>query len=202
MLVENIWRQCSPKVILYEQSLITAKQGYHPKRRRTAVYALLAAQSLAQSDSQEFRKVVAVGEAMDPHDALQNAFKVAVEQAVGTLVDSETIVREDDTIQEKILSVSNGFIKSYNVIRQWTEEGLCRCRIEALVEIRELQEHLEKANISTLAVSGPNLAARVKTETSAREGAAAILSKRLNRLGDGWRRGGCGAGSNWTEKRG
>jgi hypothetical protein len=146
----------------------------------TAVYAFLAVQSLAQGESQEFRKVVATGAGLDADSALKNAFKVAVEEAVGTLVDTETIVREDDTIEEKILSASNGFIKSYDLIRQWTDGGLYRCRIEALVEIRQLKERLAAANISTLAVSGTDLAARVHTETSAAEGAAAILSKRIN----------------------
>lgn len=145
-----------------------------------AVCVFLAVQNLAYGESQEIRKVAATGAGLDGDAALKNAFKVAVEEAVGTLVDTETIVREDDTIQEKILSASNGFIKSYDLIRQWNEDGLIRCRIEALVEIRQLKERLAAANISTLAVSGTDLAARVQTETSATEGAAAILGKRIN----------------------
>jgi hypothetical protein len=145
-----------------------------------AIYAFLVVQNFAQGQSYEFRKVVATGAGLDADGALKNAFKVAVEEAVGTLIDTETIVREDDTIQEKILSASNGFIKSYELIRQWMDDGLYRCRIEALVEIRQLKERLAAANISTLAVNGTDLAARVQTETSAVEGAAAILSKRFN----------------------
>ena len=145
-----------------------------------AIYAFLLVQNLAQGQSHEFRKVIATGAGLDADGALKNAFKVAVEEAVGTLVDTETIVREDDTIQEKILSASNGFIKSYEPIRQWIDNGLYRCRIEALVEIRKLKERLAAANISTLAVSGTDLAARLQTDTSAVEGAAAILNKRIN----------------------
>ena len=145
-----------------------------------AVYAFLAVQSLAQSETQEFRKVVATGAGVDADGALKNAFKVAVEEAVGTLVDTETIVRENDTIQEKILSASNGFIKSYKVIRQWQQDGLHQCSIEALVEIRELKQRLAAANISTLAVSGANLAARVQTETAGQADTAAMLAKLIN----------------------
>src|ERR1700756_1122681 len=110
-----------------------------------AVYVFLAVQNLAHGESQEIRKVTATGAGLDVDAALKNAFKVAVEEAVGTLVDTETIVREDDTIEEKILSASNGFIKSYDLIRQWNEDGLIRCRIEALVEIRQLKERLVAA---------------------------------------------------------
>jgi hypothetical protein len=81
-----------------------------------AVYVFLAVQSLAQGESQEFRKVVATGAGLDVDGALKNAFKVAVEEAVGTLVDTETMVRQDETIEEKILSASNGFIKHYDLI--------------------------------------------------------------------------------------
>jgi hypothetical protein len=145
-----------------------------------AVFLFLAVQTLAYGESQEIRKVVATGVGLDPDAALKNAFKVAVEETVGTLLDTETIVRDDDTIKESILSASNGFIEHYDVIRQWKDDGLYSCRIEASVEIRQLKERLAAANISTLAVSGTDLAARVQTETSAAEGAAAILSKHIN----------------------
>jgi hypothetical protein len=145
-----------------------------------AVCVFLVVQNFAHGESQEIRKVTATGAGLDVDAALKNAFKVAVEEAVGTLVDTETIVREDDTIEEKILSASNGFIKSYDLIRQWNEDGLIRCRIEALVEIRQLKERLVAANISTIAVPGTDLAAHEQTGTSAIKDAAAILSKRIN----------------------
>jgi hypothetical protein len=89
---------------------------------------------------------------------------------------------EDDTIQEQILSASNGFIKSYNVIRQWQQDGLHQCSIEALLEMRELKQRLAEANISTFAVSGTNLAARVQTETAGQADTSAILGKLINDL--------------------
>jgi len=88
------------------------------------IFSVLTVQSFAQSDGQELRKVVATGAGMNEDQALKNAFTIAVQQVVGTIVDTETIVREDDTIRERILSASNGFIKSYNVIRQWQQDGL------------------------------------------------------------------------------
>jgi hypothetical protein len=110
------------------------------------ICSVLAVQSFAQSDSQELRKVVATGAGMNEDQALKNAFTIAVEEVVGTIVDTETIVREDDTIRERILSASNGFIKSYEVIRQWQQDGLHQCSIEALVQIRQLKQSLAEAN--------------------------------------------------------
>jgi hypothetical protein len=144
------------------------------------ICSVLAVQSFAQSDSQELRKVVATGAGMNEDQALKNAFTIAVQQVVGTIVDTETIVREDDTIRERILSASNGFIKSYNVIRQWQQDGLHQCSIEALVQIRQLKERLAEANISTFPASGADLAARDYTDKKGQADTSAILAKRIN----------------------
>ena len=48
-----------------------------------AIYGFLVIQNLALGQSHEFRKVVATGAGLDADGALKNAFKVAVEEAVG-----------------------------------------------------------------------------------------------------------------------
>jgi hypothetical protein len=146
------------------------------------ICSVLTVQGFAQGDGQELRKVVATGAGMNEDQALKNAFTIAVQQVVGTIVDTETIVREDDTIREQILSASNGFIKSYKLIRQWQQDGLHQCSIEALVQIQQLKERLAEANISTFAVSGTNLAARVQTETTGQADTPTILAKLINDL--------------------
>jgi hypothetical protein len=146
------------------------------------ICSVLAVQSFAQSDGQELRKVVATGAGMNEDQALKNAFTIAVQQVVGTIVDTETIVREDDTIRERILSASNGFIKSYKLIRQWQQDGLHQCSIEALVQIQQLKERLAEANISTFPASGPDLTAHDYTDKKRQADTSAILAKLINDL--------------------
>jgi hypothetical protein len=57
------------------------------------IWLLLTAQSFAQGDGQELRKVVATGAGMNADQALKNAFTIAVQEVVGTILDTETIVR-------------------------------------------------------------------------------------------------------------
>jgi hypothetical protein len=78
------------------------------------ICSVLIVQTFAQSEDQELRKVVATGAGMNEDQALGNAFTIAVQQAVGTIVDTETIVREDDTIREQILSASENLSKSFD----------------------------------------------------------------------------------------
>src|ERR1700721_3602386 len=56
--------------------------------------------------------VVAEGIGKDEKEALKAAFRDAVGRVVGTLVDAETLVKNDPVISEKILEFSGGFDKT------------------------------------------------------------------------------------------
>jgi hypothetical protein len=135
-----------------------------------------------QSASNELRPVVVTGAGLSADAALKNAFTIAVEQTVGTLVDAKTLVSQNDKIEEQVITASNGFVKSYQIVRQWNEGGLIHCRITAQVKVQELQEKLETAKIATVAAHGPNLAARIYTQEAAHEGAKQLLAKYLAAL--------------------
>lgn len=51
-------------------------------------------------------------------DAERDALRNAIEKAVGTLVDSETLVRNNVLINDEIYTVSKGFVNNYNVVRK------------------------------------------------------------------------------------
>jgi len=132
------------------------------------------------SDEPELRKQIGTGAGATADDALKAALMNAVEQAVGVLIDAQTIVDHNDVIQEKIIAASNAFVEKYELVRQWQEGGLNRCRIVALVRSRQLRERLE-ANRVIIAkkVDGENIAARVITEEAAKKGAAEVVKASL-----------------------
>lgn len=146
--------------------------------------AIFVTSALAQNEAPSFRRVSVTGAGLNADAALKNAFMIAVEQTVGTLVDAQTMVGRNDQIHEQIIAASNGFIKSYQVVKQWNESGLQHCRIVAQVEIRQLREKLEAAHIPTISVNGPNLAARIYTQDAAEKGAAQLLTKHLDGFPD------------------
>ena len=60
------------------------------------------------------KEVIAEGVG-DSHDnAIKDAFRNAVRQVVGVYVDSETLVKNDKLVDDKILTLSNGFINDYS----------------------------------------------------------------------------------------
>ena len=59
--------------------------------------------------------VSARGIGLDQDAAKKDALINAMQQAVGSFLDSETLIENDEIIRDKILSVSDGFVKKYDV---------------------------------------------------------------------------------------
>ena len=137
-----------------------------------------------QDEGQEFKVVVATGSGVSSEKAQKNALSSSVEQVVGTLVDSEAAVKNQDFIQEKIISASNGYVESYDKLKEWQEDGVFFCRIKAKVKSKSIFQKIQAANKVEIATDGASLVARVETDTISKEGTTEILKKQLATLFD------------------
>ncbi len=74
--------------------------------------------------------------------AIEDALRRAVEQAVGSLVESETAVENYKLLSDKIYSRSSGYVKNYNIVSERQEGGLLRITITADVSSGDLNSDL------------------------------------------------------------
>ncbi|HSE39504.1 MAG TPA: flagellar assembly protein T N-terminal domain-containing protein [Acidobacteriota bacterium] len=74
--------------------------------------------------------------------AIDDALRRAVEQAVGSMVESETAVENYKLLSDRIYSRSSGYVKNYNVISERQEGGLLRVTISADVSSGDLNNDL------------------------------------------------------------
>jgi hypothetical protein len=79
--------------------------------------------------------------------AIQDAQTRAVEQAIGTLIDSQTQVENYQVISDKILSQIKVYIKRYNIVNEAREENLLRVTITAEVSLGQLNDDLSAIGI-------------------------------------------------------
>ncbi len=79
--------------------------------------------------------------------ALEDAQKRAVEQAIGILINSQTQVENYQLISDNILSQTKGYIKRYDVSGEVTEGTLLRVRINAEVSLGKLGDDLSAIGI-------------------------------------------------------
>ena len=127
--------------------------------------------------------VAATGVGVDADGALRNAFKNAVEQAVGLIVNAETIVNNEAIMKEQILTYSDGFVEKFDRLKEVKrDDGLYEIKIKAVVKRRQLIMKLKEANISVSKIEGESLFAEAVTQMDAEQNAAKLLEKALDGL--------------------
>jgi hypothetical protein len=75
--------------------------------------------------------------------ALEDAQRKAVEQAMGTMISSESITQNYQLIDDRILSLSSGYIKSYSIVSESTAGGELEIEIAAKVGMEKLSDSLQ-----------------------------------------------------------
>jgi len=125
-----------------------------------------------------YKNIIATGYGLNEEQARANAFKSAVEQYVGVVVDSQAQMENGDLISDSILTASNGFIKEYKDIYSKKNEGMFEVKINAVVESQKLIEKIKSLNIAVMEVKGAkNIQARVETRQIAKADAEKMLKK-------------------------
>lgn len=84
--------------------------------------------------------------------ALKDAYRDAVERAVGLFVDSEQLADNDKIVAEKILTHSNAYIDRYDLSKETTRNGLVEVEIMARVRRSALTQRLREV-MPTLTVN-------------------------------------------------
>lgn len=103
--------------------------------KRMLTMAVMALGILAAPALAETRTVQATGEGVDVSAARRDAQRSAIEQAVGVFVDAKTLVENFQTVEDKIRTHAQAFIKSFKELGepQRTSDGTWIVRIEATV---------------------------------------------------------------------
>ena len=95
--------------------------------------------SLGSQTDVDTVKVRGCGHGTSEKDALKDAYRDAIERAVGLYVDAEQAADNDELIRDQILTQSNAYIERYRVTsRRALDNGLCEVKIVAEVRKHEL----------------------------------------------------------------
>ena len=93
--------------------------------------------SLCDDNDVKIVKVRGRGIGTNKMEALKDAYRDAVEQAVGLYVDAEQMVKNEDLVKDQILTHSNAFIEKYKIEKEdRSEDGLITVTI--LADVRKL----------------------------------------------------------------
>ena len=114
----------------------------------------------------ETQLVTATGYGMSVEEAKRAAVRSAVEAVVGTLIDAETLIENDELIQDKILSYSAGMVEEVKFIGvpMKNSAGLVQVHVQVQVKKTQLVERLKAVTRASAAVDGENLYQQVLAE--------------------------------------
>jgi hypothetical protein len=93
------------------------------------------------------KKVVTSGYGRNPDAALTQALRNAVEEAVGTYITSTTLLENNELIEDKILSLSRGFIKDFKKLSEIKVGGETKVTVSAIVTGTQILETLKASGI-------------------------------------------------------
>jgi hypothetical protein len=131
---------------------------------------------------EKITSVVATGVGTDSNNATRNGIRAAVEQVVGTYISSETIIKNNILLEDKIYSYSDGYVKEMKIISWKTEGGLVYVKIEAKVVASELKRKLESLGMTTAKVEGESLFGEAMSKVEREENAEELLFGKLDKL--------------------
>jgi hypothetical protein len=108
--------------------------------------------------------------------ALNNAFRRAIEQVVGVMVNSKTVVQDSALLNDKILSKSSGFIKTYKITHEAFEADACRVNVKATVSRVRLEKGLDDAGLLSRKLGKPRIAVIMTEQNIGNDGPTGSLA--------------------------
>ena len=146
-------------------------------KKIVAAASLLAA-ACTFADTAEIVNVEGRGVGASKAEALKDAYRDAVERAVGMYVDAEQKMKNEELVEDQILTQSNAYIEKYEVVKEKAKpNGLVEIRINAEVKksalTKKLSDVMPKQTFA-LGDDAQNIHSRVVTKEK-RNGDAAVL---------------------------
>lgn len=106
--------------------------------------------SLFFAQGAEIVKVMGRGVGADKAEALKDAYRDAVERAVGLYVDAEQMMKNEELVKDQILTHSNAYIEKYDVVGETVApNGLVTVKILAEVKTQALTKKVSDTMPST-----------------------------------------------------
>lgn len=133
-----------------------------------------------EKTNSKIKTVVVEGVGDSSENAVKDAQRNAVNQVVGVLIDSKVMVKNDKLIEDKILTLSNGFVKTSKVISQNKSGKLFKVKVEAVVEVTGIENILKKEKlIATGLVDGEGLLGKSERKEEVIKNGAKMLREKM-----------------------
>jgi len=112
---------------------------------------------------QEVYYIQVIGQGADPEQARNNGFRLAVEQAVGTLILSEAVTANQRIVRNEIITYASGFVNRFKVLDERKDAGQVHVTMDVWVGRSQMAQRLMNESVTSGAVDGDRLAVQADT---------------------------------------
>jgi hypothetical protein len=142
---------------------------------------LTAGQWLIFSDNRRIYYIEVEGHGDNPTQARDNGFRLAVEQALGTLISSETEVNNGRVVRDEIISYAAGFVDRFTIVETGvTTAGQSAVRMKVWVARSALSDRLLNRSEKSGQVDGARATVQLQTLNEERITGDRLLQQVLN----------------------
>jgi hypothetical protein len=131
-------------------------------------------------DRQEVYYVQVRSTGRDETHAREQAFRLAVEQAIGALVLAETEVRNGNVDRDDIISYSSGFVHDFTILERRSVQGGQEIVIDVWVARSHLANRLLSTSKDAASVEGGRISQQIESFQHSRGSADRVLSTVLS----------------------
>lgn len=137
----------------------------------------VAAEDETESDDPSLRVVIAEGSGVNVEKAKKDAYREAVRLVVGAFVDSSQLLKNDELIEDRIITLSSAYVeKASQPLTKVSKDGLIQVKVRAWVRATKVLETLKTANVE-LKVDNTSFTAELQTRADQSEGEEALMSR-------------------------
>lgn len=135
----------------------------------------------ALAEDESLVEVVATGHGSTVREAAKASLRAAVEQVVGTMVDATTLVKNDELIENEILTYAPGIVEKATQIGEpkKSADGIFTVKIKATVKKTALKEKLVASKIVSVNLDGQSLWAQAASAEENLANAEAMIKNVL-----------------------
>ncbi|MGD0283252.1 MAG: hypothetical protein ABSB95_12925 [Dissulfurispiraceae bacterium] len=120
------------------------------KRKKLFIGILFIFLFIYVSCSYAYNEINVVGQGLTEQDALQDAFKKAVEMTTSTFIFSESEARNYVIVKNKIVKANSGYVKGYEISRKQEQEGLVILDIKVKVDYEAVQSFMHSNDVKAI----------------------------------------------------
>lgn len=132
------------------------------------------------SSRQEVYYIEVAGDGDNTQQARMNGFRLAVEQAIGTLISSETETQNGRIVRDEIISYAAGFVDRFEIINEQVTSTGVRVSMRVWVKKSALSDRLLNRTEASGQVDGARASVQLQTLNQERATGDALLQQVLN----------------------